>query len=151
MTDHTGWPASGLPQRLVFIDVNGTLLAHDAAAPDIPARDIEAFRWAVRCAELAGWTVGLCSDSPVLPLRALAKRLGLADAALIIAENGSVLAIGDKPPVLIRPLPGHHRSAHGGGTYCDGAGAATGERCRRAGIRWTPARRQVYMGVRSRA
>ncbi len=79
-----------LPQNIVFLDVNGTLFPDESIDGYIPAEDIHSLRQAVAKAKEKGFSVGLCSDSPLLQLKNVAEQLGVNGP--ILAENGNVLA-----------------------------------------------------------
>lgn len=81
----------GLPRKLVFIDVNGTLIPDDSLDGKIDKSSLLAFQDAVTKLNKQNLRVGLCSDSPLPQLLEFAKQIGL-DGAPIIAENGNLIA-----------------------------------------------------------
>jgi hypothetical protein len=89
-----------LEARLVFLDVNGTLLPSDSRDGHVPDSDVALLRAGVATVRQRGWQVGLCSDSPVEQLRAFGRRVGLGEDIPIIAENGNCIAYGDRLVVL---------------------------------------------------
>lgn len=93
-----------LPSRLIFLDVNGTLLPDDSESGKIDNHDLYAFKNVVKQLQRAGIGVGLCSDSPLPELIKFAQFVGIMNPP-IIAENGNVLWYqGDK--VVIKELAG---------------------------------------------
>lgn len=80
-----------LPNRLVLLDVNGTIFPDELVekAQLDPALVAKLGEQVARLRE-EGVVIGLCSDSPREPLEHLAQQLGLAGP--IIAENGSVIS-----------------------------------------------------------
>ncbi len=97
--DRSGIRILGLPQKVVFLDVNGTILPSDSKNGHIADQDLNGFQNAVAELEKTGAIVGLNSDSPLPQLREFAAKLGIPDAP-IIAENGAVLAYGSKKIVM---------------------------------------------------
>lgn len=89
-----------LPERIVFLDVNGTLIPSDSPNGYVSDTDKSRLRSAVETAQERGWTVGLCSDSPLGALQGFAIRMGLGSNIPIIAENGNLVAYRDKTAVV---------------------------------------------------
>lgn len=84
-----------LPQKLILIDVNGTLIPSDSEDGFIEESALEALQKETHALTEAGFAVGLNSDSPHPQLKEFAKMIGLPNS-LIIAENGAVISYGDK-------------------------------------------------------
>lgn len=78
-----------LPQKIVFIDVNGTLIPDDSLDGYIPEGDITGLRELIEKLDQHGIKVGLCSDSPLPQLIEYSESLGLNGP--IIAENGNII------------------------------------------------------------
>lgn len=90
-----------LPQKIIFLDVNGTLIRPGESEVNALARAELITRCAA--AEAAGYSIGLCSDSPLDGLQRLAGQLGITGP--IIAENGALVANGNARPVVLRFFP----------------------------------------------
>ncbi len=88
-----------LPQKLVFLDVDGTIIPDDSPDGRIDSYHLQEFILLLDELEEQGIVVGLNSDSPLPQLQAFAKKLGMADCP-IIAENGNMLAYNGKTVVL---------------------------------------------------
>ncbi len=94
-----------LPQRCVLLDVNGTLIPDNlTSAAEFETRQLQALQQEVARLSAAGISVGLCSDSPLPQLQALAQQLQLSGP--ILAENGNLISFQGRTEV-IRTLPGH--------------------------------------------
>jgi len=78
-----------LPKKLIFIDLDGTIIPDDAVYGDIDALDAAHFHHALDRVIAQGVEVGLNSDSPLPELHAFAEKLGIAGP--IIAENGNII------------------------------------------------------------
>lgn len=83
-----------LPDKILLLDVNGTLFSDDSSDGFIPPEAVIDLKKEVSRLSEAGWVVGLCSDSPLDPLLELSSDLGLS--GLVIAENGSMIAYQEK-------------------------------------------------------
>ncbi len=92
-----------LPKKLVFIDLNGTLISEKATSCEIEPQLLSEFKKIVVEKQNQGISLGLCSDSPLPQLSELAIDIGLSDGP-IVAENGNLLAYHDKL-VIIRKVP----------------------------------------------
>ena len=92
--------AANLPQRCLFLDVNGTLIERGQSG--IAAWAEELLKSEIQQLQGQGVAVGLCSDSPGMPLQRLAQQLGMRGP--ILAENGNLLLI-DRDSVVLNPLP----------------------------------------------
>jgi|GEM_PF-3158236 len=90
-----------LPQNIVFVDINGTLLPHDSDGT-IADEKIDELKDTILSANEKGIEVGLCSDSPLPQLRQFADKLGFTGP--IIAENGNIIHFNNKT-VIVNPLP----------------------------------------------
>jgi hypothetical protein len=84
-----------LPERIVFLDVNGTLIPDDSPDGYISPEYLDAFQKAVAYQQKQGVVIGLCSDSPEQQLISFAKKIVLSQAP-IIAENGNRVGYGEK-------------------------------------------------------
>lgn len=93
-----------LPIKLVFLDVNGTLLHDDAVSGELDPSQLQCLQTVIAQLKQQGIAVGLCSDSPPTQLAAFAKKLGLPNAP-IIAENGNIIAYNDRK-VIVKALDG---------------------------------------------
>lgn len=80
-----------LPKKIVFLDVNGTILPAESQNGHLEPHDLLEFQDAVAELEKTGAIVALNSDSPLPQLRAFAQKIGIPDAP-ILAENGAVLS-----------------------------------------------------------
>lgn len=92
----------GLPAKLVFIDVNGTLIPDSRhGKPDIVGSlfDHMDFKDLVGKIANVNMGIGLCSDSPLAQLVKFAQDWNLHEAP-IIAENGNILSYKDKSVVI---------------------------------------------------
>lgn len=87
-----------LPKKMIFLDVNGTLIPEDSQDGSIPPADLRDFQTEVSRLTQSGIAIGLCSDSPLPQLQQFAARLGLSGP--IIAENGAVVSFGTTRVVL---------------------------------------------------
>jgi hydroxymethylpyrimidine pyrophosphatase-like HAD family hydrolase len=84
-----------LPSRMVLLDLNGTLIPDDATDCHLQGELLQQLRSEIARLADAGIEVGLCSDSPLEPLKcAIAAPLGMRGP--IIAENGNILYHNDK-------------------------------------------------------
>ncbi len=95
---HSALQELHLPQRMIFLDVNGTLIPEDSQHGDIAEADLRDFQTEVSRLTASGIAVGLCSDSPLPQLQQFATKLGLTGP--IIAENGAVVSYGTTRVVL---------------------------------------------------
>jgi hypothetical protein len=116
-----GLKADGkLPERAVFVDVNGTLIPADASSFNLCAEDRMRLTEVVKRLEEKGVAVGLCSDSPLAQLKDLANELKISGPML--AENGNRLDFGGTSvnirelsnlaqlrEKVIRMVPSHYR------------------------------------------
>lgn len=84
------------------MDVNGTLFPDESIDGYMPEEDIGSFKKTIAEAKRKGLSVGLCSDSPLPQLEALAKKLGVDGP--ILAENGNILSHASHT-VLLNALP----------------------------------------------
>lgn len=92
-----------LPEKIILLDVNGTLIPDDSPYGYISPEYLDAFQKAVTYQQKQGVVVGLCSDSPEPQLMSFAKKIGLSQAP-IIAENGNRVGYGGKS-VNLRLVP----------------------------------------------
>lgn len=92
-----------LPQNIVFVDVNGTLIPDESMDGYIAEEDIHLLKYAIAEAKEKGLSVGLCSDSPLPQLTEIAERLGIDGP--ILAENGNILAHANQT-LILNALPG---------------------------------------------
>lgn len=97
--EHSQIKEFGLPQKLIFLDVNGTILPDEAQNGDLDQDQLLQFQKEVKSKIAAGFAVGLCSDSPLPQLISFAQKLGLGDAP-IIAENGNLIYFQGKKFVV---------------------------------------------------
>ncbi|MBL7159571.1 HAD hydrolase family protein [Candidatus Microgenomates bacterium] len=88
-----------LPANLIFIDVNGTLIAEDSVDGCIDNKALFEFSQAVDQLKKQGFGIGLCSDSPLPQLVEFSQQVGLADGP-IIAENGSIISNNGRKIIL---------------------------------------------------
>lgn len=88
-----------LPNNIVFVDVNGTLFSDDSMDGYIPEEDISSLKQTIAESKGRGFSVGLCSDSPLPQLKALAEKLGVDGP--ILAENGNVLSYASRTLTLM--------------------------------------------------
>lgn len=96
--------ALDLPDRMVLLDVNGTLIPDELRTRAVFSKgQVAQLQQRVESLEAAGVPVGLCSDSPLPQLRVLAGRLGLRGP--IFAENGNIVEHAGRKETL-RSLPG---------------------------------------------
>ena len=91
-----------LPKNIVFLDVNGTLFPDESKNGYIPKEDILLFKHTVTKVKEKGLSVGLCSDSPLLQLQQIAKKLETDGP--IIAENGNILSY-ENQTLVFNSLP----------------------------------------------
>lgn len=92
-----------LPPSMILLDVNGTLMRDSQSTKMIfPPDALAALEGELSRLTQAGYITGLCSDSSLHSLRALAQEIGLA-AGPIIAENGNVVFDGNAVEV-VQPL-----------------------------------------------
>lgn len=84
-----------LPKKIVFLDVNGTILPSDSNDGFINAKHLADFQNKVRSLESHGMAVGLNSDSPLPQLREFADKIGLKNCP-IIAENGAIISFNER-------------------------------------------------------
>lgn len=78
-----------LPKNIIFIDVNGTLIPEGSIDGSISDEELLSLKKALLLAEEKGFSVGLCSDSPLPQLQEFAAKLGISGP--IIAENGNLV------------------------------------------------------------
>jgi hypothetical protein len=78
-----------LPKNIIFVDLNGTLIPEELGDRLITEKDSDLLKQVVVKMKSKGLAVGLCSDSPLPQLLALAEELGLDGPT--IAENGNIL------------------------------------------------------------
>jgi len=78
-----------LPKNIIFIDVNGTLIPEGSIDGFISDEELLSLKKALLLAEEKGFSVGLCSDSPLPQLQEFAAKLGISGP--IIAENGNLV------------------------------------------------------------
>ena len=88
-----------LPQKLIFLDVDGTIIRDDAVDGTIDQDALHHFQNIVAQLSQHGIVVGLNSDSPLPQLQCFAERLGLIDAP-IIAENGNLIWYHNQKVIL---------------------------------------------------
>jgi hydroxymethylpyrimidine pyrophosphatase-like HAD family hydrolase len=93
--DNTMIRLMDLPEKVAFIDVNGTILPSDSKDGHITDDQLMKFQVAVEDLRASGAEVGLNSDSPLPQLQEFAKRIGLDDCP-IMAENGALLSYKGK-------------------------------------------------------
>lgn len=92
-----------LPERMVLLDVNGTLFPDSLSEPArFQPEQVTRLQHEVARLRDQGIEVGLCSDSPLEPLRSLAAQLGLGGP--LIGENGNIIEYRGKKEA-IRTLP----------------------------------------------
>lgn len=89
-----------MPKKLVFIDVNGTLI-DDSPNNQIDVGHIQKMREISRKLQDKGYGIGLCSDSSLDKLVLLSNLLGLNGPT--IAENGNTIYFEGKE-VVVRKL-----------------------------------------------
>ncbi len=93
-----------LPHRLVFIDVNGTLIPEDEKKPDVVGflfAHME-FKDFVDKINTENVGIGLCSDSPTPQLKDFAQDWNLGTGP-VIAENGNIISYGENL-TIVRPF-----------------------------------------------
>ncbi len=73
---------------VVWLDLNGTLITAEEGKLS-PAVTVEKLRDVIQKAQVEGWDVGICSDSPHDPLQEWGERHGINGP--ILSENGLVL------------------------------------------------------------
>ncbi len=95
---HSALAELSLPQKMIFLDVNGTVIPEDSQHGDIPEADLRDFQAEVARLRESGIAIGLCSDSPLPQLQQFAIRLGISGP--IVAENGAVVSYGTTRVVL---------------------------------------------------
>ena len=88
----------GLPQRVVFLDVDDTLVKVGGRFEDLDPKLLSLFRSQTARLKLLGCEIGLGSDSPQPQLARLASWLGISGP--IIAENGSLVSYSGKVAAL---------------------------------------------------
>lgn len=88
-----------LPNNIVFVDVNGTLFPDNSTNGYISDEDICSLKQTIDGSRDKGLSVGLCSDSPLSQLKALAEKLGVDGP--ILAENGNILSYGNQTLTLM--------------------------------------------------
>lgn len=76
-----------LPKNMVLVDINGTLL--EAGKSEIPALLLHNLRRNINRCRDRGIEVGLCSDSPLEPMRKFARDYGFNGP--LLAENGNLV------------------------------------------------------------
>jgi phosphoglycolate phosphatase-like HAD superfamily hydrolase len=91
-----------IPKDVVFLDVNGTLFPDESQDGALDQSALAEFVDAARALRERDVRLGLCSDSPLAPLQAIAERLGIDGP--IIAENGNVVFDGQRE-VAVQSLP----------------------------------------------
>lgn len=87
-----------LPSNIIFIDVNGTLIADDSTDGKIEPEFLETFKKEVMRLKQNNVKVGICSDSPLPQLIDYSKGLGVDGP--IIAENGNIIYYQGKKIVV---------------------------------------------------
>ena len=93
-----------LPQQIVLLDVNGTLIPEEQRSPAaFSAEDLAALGADIARLRREGVAVGLCSDSPLQPLQELGALIGITGP--VLAENGNVIH-HEGWTVQVRDLPG---------------------------------------------
>lgn len=90
------------PKRIIFLDVNGTIIPSDAENIQVDPSKAKVFHDLVGKLKGLGSVVGLNSDSPLPQLQVLAQQLGIEDCP-IIAENGGVISYRGKE-ICVRTL-----------------------------------------------
>lgn len=91
-----------LPQKIVLLDVNGTLFPDDSKEGYIDPQQVQALQKQIAALKAKGVSVGLCSDTPLEPLAELATKIGISGP--IVAENGNLIFYNGEVSV-INPLP----------------------------------------------
>lgn len=76
-------------QPFILLDVNGTLIEEDSAKIDFLDSQFDQIRQQVARLQEQGFSIGLCSDSPLPQLNILARQLGIN--GLNVAENGNII------------------------------------------------------------
>jgi len=87
-----------LPQNIVFIDVNGTLISEDSKDGHISQKDLQLLHQALTHATEKGVSIGFCSDSPLPQLQGFAEKLGIKGP--IVAENGNLVSHDGKTLII---------------------------------------------------
>lgn len=87
----------GLPTKLIFIDVNGTLIQEEGEAK-FDEIGFGKVREIASSLQTEGYSIGLCSDSSARKLINLAESLGINGP--IIAENGNIIKYKEKTIVI---------------------------------------------------
>lgn len=82
-----------LPQNIVCLDVDGTIVDDDAQNDYIPEEKLKKFQKLIQELSVKGIIVGLCSDSPLPQLASFGKNLGIKGP--LIAENGNIIAFNE--------------------------------------------------------
>lgn len=90
-----------LPKRLIFLDVNGTLIPEDKTEQSVDKNEWIKVRDLIDILKKKGIMVGLCSDSSADKLKHLAQTISATGP--IIAENGNVI-LHDGQKILINTL-----------------------------------------------
>ncbi len=91
-----------LPQKMIMLDVNGTLFSDDSPDGFIEEEDKVALLAAIEQKKQQGYVVGLCSDSPELQLAQFAETLKIDGP--IISENANMVTFQDQE-LVINPFP----------------------------------------------
>ncbi len=89
---------SRLPEKIILIDVNGTLIADDSIDGVIPVAELQTLHQLLLPLRSAKYRIGLCSDSPLPELVRYAQYAGLDD--LIVAENGNIISYSGQKTVV---------------------------------------------------
>ncbi len=76
-------------QPFILLDVNGTLIEEDSGKIDFLNPRFDQIRQQISRLQEAGFSIGLCSDSPLPQLNILARQLGIN--GLNLAENGNII------------------------------------------------------------
>lgn len=87
-----------LPENIVFVDVNGTLIPDESADGFISNEHMLLLQQTLEQAKKKGLSIGLCSDSPLQQLQEFAAKLGIDGP--IIAENGNLVFHSGKTLVI---------------------------------------------------
>lgn len=88
----------GMPNDLIFIDVNGTLIQEGVDDGKLDEKALEDVKEAISILEKKGYGIGLCSDSSLEKLIELSNSLGIHGP--IIAENGNIVSYANEVVVV---------------------------------------------------
>lgn len=89
-----------LPEKIVLLDVNGTLIEPDASSTDLEAGKLQELKAEIQQLQQLEIAVGLCSDSPLVSLSELASYIGITGP--ILAEMGSVISFFNNKEIIVQ-------------------------------------------------